>query len=376
MWERVRSIIIKEFRETFRDKRMLIIIFIAPLFQLFVFGYAATTDVNHIPTAVYNLDNTRQSRDVIRAFSYSKYFDIKYYVYTDAEEEKLIDKSRVDVVLRFQRGFARDIEAGRSAALQLVVDGTDSNTAAVILSYASQIIERYQIAALEGGARIALKTVNAIPGVDLRARAWFNENLESRYFFIPGVIALIITIMSLLLTAMAIVREKEIGTMEQLIVSPLKPYELIMGKLIPFAVIALVELVIVTVIGVGWFRLPFRGDIIFLFLCIITFLLTSSGVGLLISTISSTQQEAMMSTFLFFFPAILLSGFMFPIENMPRIVQYITYINPLRYLMIILRGIFLKGIGAAILWPQLCALLVIGLGVLIFSTLKFRQQLS
>jgi len=376
MWERVRSIIIKEFRETFRDKRMLIIIFIAPLFQLFVFGYAATTDVNHIPTAVYNLDNTRQSRDVIRAFSYSKYFDIKYYVYTDAEEEKLIDKSRVDVVLRFQRGFARDIEAGRSAALQLVVDGTDSNTAAVILSYASQIIERYQIAALEGGARIALKTVNAIPGVDLRARAWFNENLESRYFFIPGVIALIITIMSLLLTAMAIVREKEIGTMEQLIVSPLKPYELIMGKLIPFAVIALVELVIVTVIGVFWFRLPFRGDIIFLFLCIITFLLTSSGVGLLISTISSTQQEAMMSTFLFFFPAILLSGFMFPIENMPRIVQYITYINPLRYLMIILRGIFLKGIGAAILWPQLCALLVIGLGVLIFSTLKFRQQLS
>ena len=182
--------------------------------------------------------------------------------------------------------------------------------------------------------------------------------------------------MSLLLTAMAIVREKEIGTMEQLIVSPLKPYELIMGKLIPFAVIALVELVIVTVIGVFWFRLPFRGDIIFLFLCIITFLLTSSGVGLLISTISSTQQEAMMSTFLFFFPAILLSGFMFPIENMPRIVQYITYINPLRYLMIILRGIFLKGIGAAILWPQLCALLVIGLGVLVFSTLKFRQQLS
>lgn len=376
MWERVRSIIIKEFRETFRDKRMLIIIFIAPLFQLFVFGYAATTDVNHIPAAVYDLDNTRQSRDVTREFSYSEYFDIKYYVYNDAEEEKLIDKSRVDVVFRFQRGFARDIEAGRSAALQMVVDGTDSNTASVILSYASQILERYQAAALGERVRIALKTVNAVPGVDLRARAWFNENLESRYFFIPGVIALIITIMSLLLTAMAIVREKEIGTMEQLIVSPLKPYELIMGKLIPFALIALAELVIVTVIGVGWFRLPFRGDIIFLFICVIIFLLTSSGVGLLISTISSTQQEAMMSTFLFFFPAILLSGFMFPIDNMPRIVQYITYINPLRYLMIILRGIFLKGIGIGILWPQLCALLVIGAGVLVFSSLKFRRQLN
>ena len=212
--------------------------------------------------------------------------------------------------------------------------------------------------------------------MDLRERRWFNENLESKNYYLPGVIALIVTIMSLLLSSMAIVREKEIGTMEQLIVSPITPIELILGKITPFVIIACVQVTMITLVGVLWFKIPIRGSLPLLFGCTFIYLLTTLGSGLLISTVCATQQEAMMSVFLFFFPATLLSGFAYPIANMPKIIQYITYINPLRYYLVILRSIFLKGVGIYYLWDEVLALLIIGVVVITLSTLRFHKSLG
>jgi ABC-2 type transport system permease protein len=376
MFERIFSIVRKEFRQVFRDPRMRMMIFISPVIQMLVFGYAANTDVRNVPTAIYDLDNTAESRALIRAFTYSQYFWAKRYITTDEEQDNLINKARVSAVLRFDRGFGRELQGNRSAEFQIILDATDSNTAGIVLGYANTIVQNFSRNVLQERARIWLKRTPAYPSVEMRDRAWFNVNLESKNYYIPGVIALVVTVMTLLLTSMAIVREKEIGTMEQLIVSPLRPIELILGKLLPFAIIALVVVALVTCLGVFWFRIPIRGSILSLLGATMVYLLTSLGVGLFISTLSRTQQEAMMSTFLFFFPANLLSGFMYPIMNMPVAIQYITYLNPLRYYLVILRGIFLKGIGLTVLWPQLLALLIIGLAVIMLSSLRFRKSLG
>ena len=376
MFERIKTILIKEFLEIFRDPRMRFTIFVPPIIQVLIFGYAATMDITHVPTAVYDQDNTKQSRELIRDFSYSKYFDINYYLDEEEQVRTIIDRSKVISVLKIDRQFARDLIGNRSAKLQLILDGTDSNAASIVLGYAGQIIGDYNYKALKERATTLLRPGAAVGYADLRDRRWFNENLESRNYYLPGVIALIVTIMSLLLSSMAIVREKEIGTMEQLIVSPIKPIELILGKITPFIIIACVQVILITLVGVLWFKVPIRGSLPLLFGCTFIYLLTSLGCGLLISTVSSTQQEAMMSVFLFFFPATLLSGFAYPIANMPKIIQYITYANPLRYYLTILRGIFLKGIGVNILWPEILALLIIGVSIIIFSTSRFHKQLG
>ncbi|MDD5610663.1 MAG: ABC transporter permease [Candidatus Omnitrophica bacterium] len=376
MFERIQTILIKEFKQVFRDPRMRTIIFLSPLIQLFIFGYAASTDVKNIPTAIYDLDNTPESRDIIRAFSYSKYFNIKYYVYTDKQERELIDRSFANAVLRFNRGFAEDLEKNKGAQIQLIVDGTDSNTAGIVLSYASTIMQKYSYQVLKDRANMLLKPMPAFPSVDLRDRAWFNENLESKNYYIPGIIAIIVTTTSMLLTAMAIVREKEIGTMEQLIVSPIKPIELILGKMAPFAVISFIDLAFITIVGALWFKVPIRGSFLLLIGSTCIYLMTTLGAGLLISTISATQQEAAMTMFLYIFPMNLLSGFTFPITSMPQVVQYITYIIPLRYYLEILRGVFLKGIGINILWPQILSLLVMGIGILFLSASRFQKKLG
>jgi len=375
MFERIIAILKKEFKQIFRDPRMKTTIFLGPVIQLIIFGYAATTDITYVPTAIYDLDNTIESRELVREFTYSKYFVVQNYITTDQEQRELIDKAKVNVVIRLDRGFSRDLFAGKDAQIQMIVDGSDSNTAGVILSYANTIIQNYSYNVLKNQAAIYLQQQN-FPSVGLRDRAWFNENLISRNFYLPGVIASIVTIMSLLLSSMAIVREKEIGTMEQLIVSPIKLFELILGKLAPFAVIALIQVIMITSVGVFWFHLPIRGSLVFLFICTLVYLLTSLGFGLLISTVSATQQEAMMSVFLFYFPALLLSGFAYPIANMPQIIQYLTVLNPLKYFLIILRGLFLKGAGIEILWPQLAALLVMGVCVITISSLRFQKRLG
>lgn len=376
MFERIKNILIKEFIQIFRDPRMKAVIFIMPLVQVMVFGYAVTTDVDNISTAIYDLDQSLHSRQLIREFSYSEYFKVKRNISLEKQQKELIDKSVVSTVIRINPGFSQDLLAGRLAEVQLIVDGVDSNTASIILSYANQIIEKYSSKILNRRLQGTPQKSNNFSKVEPKIRVWFNENLESRNFYVPGVIALIVMLITLLLTSMAIVREKEIGTIEQLIVSPIRSYELILGELLPFAVIGIVDAVLVTLVGVLWFKVPIEGNILLLFVSTCLYLLTTLGVGLFISTLASTQQEAMMSTFFFYFPAVLLSGFMFPIANMPKIIQYSTYLNPLRYFLVILRGIFLKGSGINILWPQMFILLVMGIGILTLSSIRFQKSLG
>jgi len=375
MFERIKAILIKEFKQVLRDPRMKTVIFISPIVQIILFGYAANKDIDFIPTAIYDQDNTKESRQLLHRFTYSRYFVPKYYICSEEEESRVLDKALVSAVLRIDRGFGREIRAGKDASVQLALDGSDSNTAMIIAGYANTIMNKYQYDSLKSDAG-SLGLALSLGSVDLRDRAWFNENLISRNYYLPGVIASIVTIMSLLLTSMAIVREKEIGTMEQLIVSPLRPLELIFGKLLPFGVIALIQCSLITTLGVFWFHIPFRGSLLLLVLATCVYLFTTLGTGLFISTIASTQQEAMMSVFLFYMPTFLLSGFAYPIANMPQAIQWFTLINPMRYFLTIIRGIFLKGVGMDILWTQFVVLLFIGLFVITMSTLRFRKKIA
>ncbi len=375
MFERVRAILIKEFKQIFRDPRMKTIIFISPLIQIILFGYAANKDINYVPTAIFDRDNTSESRELLRRFTYSKYFIPEHYIYSDKEQDTLLNKGKVNVVLRIDRGFGRNLVAGKTANIQLAFDGTDSNTTMVVMGYANSVVSQYQYDLMKRDADESGKVTN-VPSVDLRDRAWFNGNLISRDYYLPGVIATIVTVMSLLLSAMAIVKEKEIGTMEQLTVSPLRTIELIAGKLLPFAVIALIQITLITLLGVFWFHIPLRGNLFLLLFSTCIYLFTTLGIGLFISTISATQQEAMMSVFLFYMPTVLLSGFAYPIANMPQVIQWFTYTNPLRYFMVVIRSIFLKGVGIEILWTQLLPLFIMGIFVISFSTLRFRKSLN
>ncbi|MCX5668855.1 MAG: ABC transporter permease [Candidatus Omnitrophica bacterium] len=375
MFERAKAIFIKEFKQIFRDPRMRTIIFISPLIQIILFGYAANKDITYVPTAIYDQDNTSQSRQLLRRFTYSKYFIPEQYIYNAQEQNFVLDKGKVDVVIRIDRGFGRNLVANKDANVQLAFDGTDSNTAMIVMGYANTIIGNYQQELLKNKAESA-GFINSVPSVDLKDRAWFNGNLITRNYYLPGVIATIVTMMSLLLTAMAIVKEKEIGTMEQLIVSPLRPLELIIGKLMPFAMISLVQILLITTLGVFWFHLPLKGNVFFLLFSTCIYLFTTLGIGLFISTISATQQEANMSVFLYYLPTVLLSGFAYPISNMPVVIQWFTIFNPMRYFMVVIRSIFLKGVGLEVLWPQLLPLLAIGIVVITLSSLRFRKGLS
>ncbi len=376
MFDRIIAILKKEFLQVFRDPRMRMVIFISPLVQVLIFGYAATMDITHVPIAIYDIDNTKYTRALIHDFSYSKYFDVNYYAREESQVNTLIDESKVLAVLKFDAGFSRDLIGNNPAEVQLIVDGTDSNSASIIMNYANSIITNYNYRILLERARVYLDNDNEIASVDLRDRHWFNENLESRNYYLPGVIVLIVTIMSLLLSAMAIVREKEIGTMEQLIVSPIRPVELIIGKMVPFGVIAIVQVTLITMVGFFWFHVPLRGSIPLLFFSTILYLLTTLGAGLFLSTICSTQQEAMMSGVLSNFPATLLSGFAYPIANMAQVIQYLTYLNPQRYYLTIVRYIFLKGVGIEVLWDEMLALFVIGIVVITMSSLRFQKRLG
>jgi ABC-2 type transport system permease protein len=375
MFERLKSMLVKEFIQVLRDPKMRIIIFLIPVFQTIVFGYAVNTDVKDIKTAVYDLDNSPESRDLIARFAGSGYFRIEEYVYGDQRVEELIDKGTVKTVLRMNRGFGAELAAGRVAPLQILLDGTDSNTAGIVLTYAGQIAASYNDRIRLDQAARAFGPSFSLGGVKMESRAWFNENLESRNFYVPAVIANIVFIITMLLSSMAVVREKEIGTMEQIIVTPIRRSEFILGKTVPFILIGFIDVALITLVAAFWFEVPIRGSIPLLFGATALFLMSSLGFGLLISTISRTQQQAMMSAFFFIFPAMLLSGFAFPIENMPESIQWLTFLNPLRYYLVIIRGIFLKGVGLGILWQQFLALFLLGTGILGFAVSRFRKTL-
>jgi len=385
MWERIREILRKEFSQTLRDPRRRSLLFGPPLIQLIIFGYAVNLDVEHTRTAWMDRDRTVESRELLAAFKGSNYFEVVATPQGEEEIEPLIDHGEVQAVIRVLPGFAQDIRRGITAPVQVLVDGTNSNTAAIISGYASQIIARYanDTLAAQKNAQLFPRTEDAggpipslIPRLSVQSRVWFNPDLASRVYFVPGVIVNIIALVTIMLTAMSIVREKEIGTMEQLMVTPIRPIELILGKLLPFAVIGVFETAFVVIAALFIFGTPMRGSLVLLFLCALLFLLSTLGIGLFISTISRTQQQAMMSSFFFFMPAMLLSGFAFPIRNMPELVQYITYLNPVRYFMQIVRGLFLKGVGMEALWQEMTALTVFGIAILLLSALRFHKRLD
>jgi ABC-2 type transport system permease protein len=328
-------------------------------------------------------DRTYQSRELMAAFQGSGRFEVIAAPANDREAQKLLDANKVDLVVHILPGFERDIQRVRPTSVQILINGSNSNTANIVSGYASNIVSAFAGRVMEEqnrdrlAGRMAQGPVHSgAPQLRAESRVWFNPELKSRNYFVPGIVVNIIMQVTLMLTAMAIVREKEIGTMEQLMVTPIRPVELMLGKTLPFALIGLVDMVLVVVASLVLFRVPFRGSGLLLLGCAVLFLMTSLGAGLFISTISKTQQQAMMTTFLLFQPFFLLSGFTFPVRNMPVSIQYLTYLNPVRYFIEIVRGLFLKGSGVAVLWPQMVALAIFGVVILSLSAMRFRKRLD
>jgi ABC-2 type transport system permease protein len=369
-------IIVKEFLQLRRDRRMLGLSFLAPVVQLMLLGYAATTDVKEIPMLVCDRDQTSKSRELVNQFLNSGYFVIAAEVHSPNEIDQYIEDGRVWMALVIPTSFSSDLLAGRQTSVQLLADGSDANSANISIGYASQIVSTYS-RSIMAGVQKRFPQAQRTSRVSPEIRVWYNPDLKSRNFMVPGVLAMVLMIITMTLTSLAVVKEKEIGTLEQLMVTPIKPYQLILGKLLPFIMIGAVDVLLVIIVARFWFDVPLRGSVALLLALSGLFVLTTLGLGLFVSTISKTQQQAMMTAqFFFFMPFIYLSGFAFPIENMPQVIQYITYLIPLRYFIVIIRGVFLKGIGIAELWSQVIPLWVFGLAILTLSVLRFRKRLG
>lgn len=365
---RVRRMVVKELRQLFRDPRTRGVIFVSPIIQLVLFGYAVNTDVHSVATAVVDHDHTAESRALISALTASDYFRIVLQSDRPADLGRALDDGRAVVALEIPTRYAADLAAGRGPAVQLLVDGSNSNTATIAQGYAARIVQQL-------GATVVSANGASMAPIDLRARAWFNPSLESRVYNVPAVIGVILLLMCLLLTAMAVVRERELGTLEQLLVSPLSAGELMLGKTLPVAGVALVQMTLVTIVALLWFRVPLLGSVPVLLLAAALFILAGLSFGLFISTISATQQEAFLGMFLFMLPAIILSGFLYPVSTMPTVFQYLTLANPLRHFLEIVRGIFLRGAGVSDLWIQFSVLATMAGAGLFIATRRFRRTL-
>jgi ABC-2 type transport system permease protein len=369
---RLRHLIRKEFIELGRDPRLFGIVIMAPIIQLTMLGYAATTDVRNVPFVVLDRDVSTESRELVVRFTASQYFVLREMLTSPADIERHLNGGSAAMALTIPADYGERVRAGLPVAVQVVADGSDANSTNVALGYAGALVTGYgrELAARAGaGPETAL--------ISLQARVWFNPELESADFMIPGILALLLLVVTTNLSSMAIVREKELGTLEQLNVTPLARWELILGKLLPYAAIGLVDVVLVLGVAIFWFQVPVRGSIPLLVAMSAVYLLSTLGLGLFISTIARTQQQAMMTaSFFFLLPMVFLSGFVFPIENMPAIVQPFTLLIPLRYFLVILRGIFLKGVGLETLWPQALALLAWGVGILTLATLRSSKRLG
>jgi ABC-2 type transport system permease protein len=370
--QRLRFLVWKEFLELRLNPRLFGVVVVAPILQLTLLGYAATTDVRDVPVVVADGDRTARSRELVSRFDGSANFAVVAVVTTVAEIEPYLEHGSAWLALSIPAGYGSTLERHASATVQVVADGTDANSTTVALGYATSLIGSYaQELVVQRGTPVATAPLEA------RVRVWYNPRLESRFFMIPGVLALVLLVVTANLASMAIVREKELGTLEQLNVTPLRRWELIVGKLLPYGLIAMVDVLLVVAVAVGWFEIPLRGSLALLLSMSLLYVFSTLALGLFISTISDTQQQAMMtSTFFFLTPMIYLSGFIFPIENMPEIIQRVTYLIPLRYFLVIVRGIFLKGIGLDLLWPQAVALAAWGSVVLGLAVVRSRKRMA
>jgi ABC-2 type transport system permease protein len=344
---------------------------------MLIFGYAATFEIHHVPTVVLDFDHSQESRELVSRFTSSPYFDVQRQLTDSRQLGDLIEEGKATVGLEIHAGFAQNLRKGQAAPLQVIVDATNSNSALIASGYVSQIAlgfaQDYQRDRI---SRIAPQLMEAMPTVELAPRPWYNPDLRSRWFFIPGIIGSLTLVLVITLTAFGVVREREIGTLEQIMVTPIRPAEFILSKTLPFFLIGLFDVSLIAVVGSLWFQVPFRGHISVLFTGAVLFLLCMLGVGLLISTVSSTQQQAMVTAFFFIMPAITFSGFGFPISTMPQWLQYVTYASPLRYFLVVLRGTYLKGVGMDILWPQMAAMAGLGLGLLTVAILRFHKSID
>jgi ABC-2 type transport system permease protein len=371
--QRLRYLMWKEFLELRMEPRLFGIVIMAPIIQLTMLGYAATTDVRDVPVVVADGDRTPASRELVARFEGSPNFRVVQMVTTVAEIEPYLRSGDAWLALAIPAGYGDEIGAARPVRVQVVADGSDANSTNVALGYARGLVSGYAQELIAAGAPAG----RAGPSIDARIRVWFNPQLESRYFMIPGVLALVLLVVTANLSSMAIVREKELGTLEQLNVTPLGRWTLVLGKLLPYGLIGLIDVLLVTAVAIFWFEVPLRGSFVLLFAMSVLYVFCTLALGLLISTISNTQQQAMMTaTFFFLMPMIYLSGFIFPIENMPSVIQPLTYLIPLRYFLVIVRGIFLKGIGLDLLWPQAAALGAWGAVVLGLAVARSRKTMN
>ncbi len=370
------SILRKEFLQLRRDPRLFPVIFISPILQLLLLGYAADMDVKHIPSVICDMDRSAASREFIDGFLNSGYFSVRARVDRMDDIDLYLEEGTAAMAFVIPRGFGDKVAGRRPVSVLIITDGSESQSATIGVNYAVMIAGRHS-------QKILLETFERVQGLGLRpvmvnpeVRVWYNPELRSRNFMVPGVLGLILMIMTTSLASLGIVRERETGTMEQLIVTPVRPHELIIGKLLPFVLIGLVDASFVVATAKWWFVIPIRGSVPLLFALCLAFMLNTLGIGLFISTISRTQQQAMLTSMFFILPQIMLSGFVFPIENMPKFFQFVTHIIPIRYFFVIIRGIMLKGAGWPELWPQAAALLVLGTVILGLSVARFHKKLE
>ena len=362
----------KELLELRQDERLFGLVIMAPIIQLTMLGYAATTDVRDVPLVIVDADRTSESRDLIARFDASQNFVVVEALASLDQVAAWLDEGRAWMALAIPADYSERLRRGEPVSVQVVADGTDASSTNVALGYASSLVNAYarEIAAASGRGR-------ATPLVTADVRVWYNPRLESREFMIPGIVALLLLVITTNLSSMAIVREKELGTLEQLNVTPLARWQLIVGKLLPYAVIGMLDVLLVTGVAVFWFEIPIRGSLPLLLVLSLVYLMSTLGLGLFVSTISSTQQQAMMTTtFFLLLPMVFLSGFVFPIENMPGWIQPVTYLIPLRYFLVIVRDIFLKGVGLETFWPEALALLAWGIGIIVLATLRSSKRLA
>ncbi|HME42457.1 MAG TPA: ABC transporter permease [Syntrophorhabdales bacterium] len=369
--------LIKEFLQVLRDKRTRFVLIFPPMIQMLIFGYAANLEIKHVPTAVVDYDNTQASRDLISRFAASRYFDVRRLSADQRQIPLLIDRGDATLAIQINAGFARLLGKGETAPIQVIVDASSSNTALIGLGYINEVAgnfaQDFQGSRLQ---RVAPLILSGIPRVLLDRRPWYNVDISDRWFFIPGVIGNLIMVIVVNLTAFAVVREREIGTLEQIMVTPIRRVEFILGKTVPFFLIGLFDAILVSAFGTLWFGVPLRGSIGVLALGTILFLMCVLAIGLFISTVSRTQQQAMVTAFFFIMPAIIFSGFGSPISSMPEALQWLTYLNPLRYFQEVLRSVYLKGSGLDALWQEMAAMALLSIIMLTISVLRFQKSLD
>jgi ABC-2 type transport system permease protein len=368
MLRRIAALIVKELLAVLKDGKSRFVLIAPPLIQLIVFGYAATFDLNHVPFAAYNEDPSAASRELVARFAGSPAFTEVASIHSDGEIAPLIDRRKVLMVLHIDRRFTRDLMRGSPGRVQFILDGRNSNTALIAMGYANAILNTYGD---WWSARRGLKPARAV--LDIRAR--FNENLDSQWFIVPGIVALLAEIVTLLMTALSVAREREAGTFDQLLVTPMRPVEILIGKSAPGLLVGVIEATAIVVAGVVWFHVPMRGGLFALYAGLLLFVLSVIGAGLMISSLAATQQQALLGAFMFIAPSTILSGFATPIANMPRLIQYVTYLNPLRYILIVARGVFLEGATAGSLIPQYWPMALIGIVTLAVAGAMFRRRL-